>query len=396
MSANQLAVTIDDISEANAPAIYVKDGLKPFLQAVKEEVSSQVPDLSTAKGRDRIASLAAKVSKSKVAVEKPGREYLKRLKEQPKVVEAELKAFVDAMDALRDETRKPLTDWEAAETARKDAHVDAIQAIEDLALDIALLNSTELRSGIAAAEAIQIGEHWEEFEAEAARTKDHALTKLRAALSARKQYEAEQAELVRLRAEAEAQAQREREAQIAREAEERTRREAEERAQAERDAAAKREAEAKAAADRRELELKLAAEQSERVAAQAAREKIEAEQRAAQQKIDDEKRHQQAMAQAEADRVAAEQRAEQERIDSERRQAEAAERARLAEIARQQAEADEAARQQAAREADKAHQIKIMGAAKEALMSLNITEELAKAIVLKIARREVPNVIIQF
>lgn len=107
MSANQLAVTIDDISEANAPAIYVKDGLKPFLQAVQEEVSSQVPDLSTAKGRDRIASLAAKVSKSKVAVEKPGREYLKRLKEQPKVVEAELKAFVDAMDALRDEGTFP-------------------------------------------------------------------------------------------------------------------------------------------------------------------------------------------------------------------------------------------------------------------------------------------------
>ena len=396
MSANQLAVTIDDISEANAPAIYVKDGLKPFLQAVKEEVSSQVPDLSTAKGRDRIASLAAKVSKSKVAVEKPGREYLKRLKEQPKVVEAELKAFVDAMDALRDETRKPLTDWEAAETARKDAHVDAIQAIEDLALDIALLNSTELRSGIAAAEAIQIGEHWEEFEAEAARTKDHALTKLRAALSARKQYEAEQAELVRLRAEAEAQAQREREAQIAREAEERTRREAEERAQAERDAAAKREAEAKAAADRRELELKLAAEQSERVAAQAAREKIEAEQRAAQQKIDDEKRHQQAMAQAEADRVAAEQRAEQERIDSERRQAEAAERARLAEIARQDAEAAEVRRQAEAREADKAHKAKINRAALDAFIAGGMPEECAKQAVTLIAQRKIPAIAITY
>lgn len=37
-----------------------------------------------------------------------------------------------------------------------------------------------------------------------------------------------------------------------------------------------------------------------------------------------------------------------------------------------------------------------MGAAKEALMSMNITEELAKAIVLKIARREVPNITIHF
>lgn len=308
MSANQLAVTIDDISEANAPIIYVKDGLKPFLQAVKEEVSSQVPDLSTAKGRDRIASLAAKVSKSKVAVEKPGREYLKRLKEMPKIVEEELCTFVNEMDALRDATRKPLSDWEAAETARKDKHVDAVQAIHDFCTDLTDIRAAVLLESIASVEAVQMGDHWEEFETEAARAKESTLTRLRAALSARQQYEAEQAELVRLRAEAEAQAQRDREAQIAREAEERARREAEERAQAERDATAKREAEAKAAADRRELELKLQAEQAERQAAQ-----------------------------AKADQLAAEQRAEQSRIDSDRRQAEAAERARLAEVARQDA-----------------------------------------------------------
>lgn len=396
MSANQLAVTIDDISEANAPVIYVKDGLKPFLQAVKEEVGSQVPDLSTAKGRDRIASLAAKVSKSKVAVEKPGREYLKRLKEMPKIVEEELRTFVNEMDALRDETRRPLTEWEAAETARKDRHVDAVQAIVDLAADVGTLTAAELLDGIAAAEAIQIDEHWEEFEAEAARTKDQVLTKLRAALSARQQYEAEQAELVRLRAEAEAQAQREREAQIAREAEERARREAEERARAERDAATKREAEAKAAADRRELELKLAAEQSERAAAQAERDRVEAEQRAAQQKIDDEKRHRQALAQAEADRVAAEQRAEQERIDSERRQVEAAERARLAEVARQDAEAARVKREAEAREADKAHKARINRAALDAFIAGGMPEECAKQAVTLIAQRKIPAVSITY
>ena len=42
-----------------------------------------------------MASLAAKVSKSKTAVEKPGRDYLRRLKEMPKVVEAELREFVE-------------------------------------------------------------------------------------------------------------------------------------------------------------------------------------------------------------------------------------------------------------------------------------------------------------
>ena len=396
MSAEQQVITIDDISEENAPTIFVAGGLSRFIDAVKDEVCAEVPDLTTKKGRDRIASLSATVSKRKAAVEKPGRDYLRHIKALPKVVEDELREFVIAMNTLRDQVRQPLTDWEAADTARKDRHVDAIQAIEDLAVDLGLLTASELRAGITTAEAVQIDKHWEEFETDAARAKESALTKLRTALVARQQHEAQQAELARLRAEVEAQAQRDREAQIAREAEERARREAEQRAQAERDAAAKREAEAKAAADRRELELKFAAEQAERAAAQAAREKIESEQRAAQQKADDELRHQQAIAQAEADRIAAEQRAEQERINSEARQAEAAERARLAEVARQNAAADEILRQAAAREADKAHKMKINRAALDAFVAGGMPEECAKQAVVLIAQRKIPAITIQY
>jgi hypothetical protein len=385
MSANQLAVTIDDISEANAPAIYVKDGLKPFLQAVKEEVGSQVPDLSTAKGRDRIASLAAKVSKSKVAVEKPGREYLKRLKEMPKEVEAELREFVTAMDALRDETRKPLSDWEAAEQARKDRHVDAIQAIHDFCTDLTDIGAAVLLESIASVEAVQIGDHWEEFETEAARAKESTLNKLRAALVARQQYEAEQAELVRLRAEAEAQAQRDHEAEIARVAAEQARIEAEQRAQAERDAAAKREQDLKDQAAARQRETEQAARDAEALA----------ERQRLQLQLQAEQAERQA-AQAKADQLAAEQRAEQERIDSERRQAEAAERARLDEIARQQAAADEILRQEKLREADRAHKGAIYKTAKEAFITNGMNEECARLAVKLIASGFIPNIKITY
>jgi len=385
MSANQLAVTIDDISEANAPAIYVKDGLKPFLQAVKEEVSSQVPDLKTAKGRERIASLAAKVSKSKVAVEKPGREYLRRLKEMPKVVEAELREFVDAMDVLRDETRKPLTDWETEQQARKDKHVDAVQAIHDFCADLTDISAAVLLESIASVEAVQMGDHWEEFETEAARAKESTLTKLRTALATRQQYEAEQAEVVRLRAEAEAQALRDREAEIARVAAEQARIEAEQRAQAERDAAAKREQDlkdqaaaaqrateqaardAEAAAERQRLQLQLQAEQAERQAAQ-----------------------------AKADQLAAEQRAEQERIAAIQRQAEAVAKAQRDEIARQEAEAAELKRQADAREADLEHKKSINRAALEAFVAGGMTEECAKQAVTLIAQRKIPAISIQY
>ena len=95
-------LAIIEIAPDMAPAIYVENGLDSFLEKIRAGVN-EVPDLSTAKGRARIASLAAQVSRSKTAVEKPGRDYLKRLKEQPKVVEAELRRFVTECDQLRDE-----------------------------------------------------------------------------------------------------------------------------------------------------------------------------------------------------------------------------------------------------------------------------------------------------
>lgn len=374
MSAEQKLIAIEEISEDNAPAIYVAGGLKQFIDLVKGEVLGEVPDLKTRKGRERIASLAAKVSKSKTAVEKPGRDYLRRLKEMPKVVEAELREFVTKMDALRDETRRPLTEWEAAEDARIDRHNDRLNWLKTLSDDLGELTSLHIKGLIAEAEGMQLGAHWEEFEAEAGAVKDKVLTALRAALTKREAFEAEQAELAQLRAQAEAREKADREAAIAREAAEKAQREADERAANERAAAARREQELidQAAAQEREaenqrLQLKLQAEQAERAAAQ-----------------------------AEADRQAALRQAEEERQAATRRAEEAAEQARQDERRRADAAAAEILRQQEARERDQAHKAKVMGEAKTALMTLSITEELARAIVLKIARREVPNITINF
>lgn len=238
---------------------------------------------------------------------------------------------------------------------------------------------------IADLELVALDDSWEEFLPEAAQVKDKSLASLRVLLADRTKHEAELAEIAKFNAEKAEREQQERDAAIARAAVEKAQREAAEAAQADRDAAARREQalidqaaqakrdadqkarEAEAAAANQALQLKLAAEQAE---------------------------HQRL--QAEADRVESIRRAEQDRIAAEQRQAAAVERARLGEIARQNAAADEILRQQKAREADISHKTKIMGAAKEALMTLSITEELAKAIVLKIARREVPNITIQF
>ncbi|MFJ2526247.1 hypothetical protein ACIOWB_24285 [Pseudomonas capeferrum] len=374
MSAQQQLITIEQISEENAPAIYVAGGLKQFIDLVKGEIEGEVPDLTTRKGRERIASLAAKVSKSKTAVEKPGRDYLRRLKEMPKVVEAELREFVTKMDALRDETRRPLTEWEAAEDARIDRHNDRLNWLKTLADDLGELSSLHIKGLIAEAEGMQLGAHWEEFEAEAANTKDKVLTTLRAALLKREQFETEQAELARLRREAEERAEQDRIRLTQEAAVEAERRRVAQEQQAERDAAAKREQDLidQAAAQEREaenqrLQLKLQAEQAER-----------------------------ARIQAEADRVATEQRMEQERQAAARRQEEAAEQARQEERRRADAAAAEIERQAQARAADNMHKGAINRAALEAFIACGMPEACAKQAVTLIAQRKIPNIAISY
>ncbi|WP_049276166.1 hypothetical protein [Pseudomonas putida] len=374
MSAEQKLIAIEEISEENAPVIYVAGGLQRFVDLVKGQVLTEVPDLSTRKGRERIASLAATVSKSKTAVEKPGRDYLRRLKEMPKVVEAELREFVATMDNLRDQVRQPLNDWQAAEDARVDRHNDAITRMKDLAAELGTLDAEQLQARITELSAFQLGEAWEEFEAEAARTKEGSLNALQAAMVARQKYDAEQAELARLRRAEEERAEQDR-IRLAQEAAvEAERQRVAQAQQAEREAAARREQELidQAAAQEREaenqrLQLKLQAEQAERAAAQ-----------------------------AEADRQAALRQAEEERQAVARRAEEAAEQARQDERRRADAAAAEILRQQQAREADKAHRASINRAALEAFMAEGMPEACAKQAVTLIAQRKIPNIAISY
>lgn len=319
------------------------NGLEPYLQKIRAEIDSFVPDVTTRKGREEIASIAHRVSRSKTALDGVGKELVAELKEIPKKIDAERKRVRDTLDAWRDEVRAPLNEWEAAEADRVARHEAAIAGLADTSTEG--MSAAEIGARIQALDVCEIGADWEEFEAEAHRVKAASLATLREALAAREKYEAEQAELEELRRKQAEQEQKEREAAIAREAEERAKREAEQRAQQEREAAA-----------RRELELKLQAEQAER-------EKLEAQQRA-----------EQAAKDAEARALAAA----------------AAERQRIAD---EQAEVE---RQAKAREADNVHKATILTAVKESFMQAGITEDQAKAIVNMIRKGEVPSVSIQY
>lgn len=384
MSAEQQLAVVPP--QETALAVYsAEKGLEPWLQVIRTEIDAFTPDISTRKGRDAIASMAYKVARSKTALDDVGKKLVADLKEIPKKIDAERKRVRDTLDSWQEEVRRPLNEWQAAEDARVDRHNERLAWLKTLADDLNALTSLHIKGLIAEAEGMEIGQHWEEFEAEAARAKDSVLKTLRDAMSKRERYEAEQAELAKLRAEAEARAKADHEAAIAKAAAEQARIEAEQRAQAERDAAAKREQvlidqaakaqreaeqkarEAEAAAANHALQLKLAAEQAERQALQ-----------------------------AEADRVEAIRREEQQSIEAAKRQAEAVEQARLAEIARQNAAADEILRQEKLREADRAHKGAIYKAAKEAFIANGMNEECARLAVKLIASGFIPAISIKY
>ena len=373
MTATTEVVTVP---KENALQVFsAEQGLDPYLAKIRAEIESFVPDVSTAKGRKEIASIAYKVAQSKTALDNVGKDLVAELKEVPKKIDAERKRMRDLLDGWRDEVRAPLTEWEAEESARVAQHQAGIDKLKDLQeADATRFDCEYLRQCIANVEGVAIGEHWEEYEAEAARVKDKALTALRDALVIREKHEAELAAIAKFQAEqAERDAQAERD-RIAQEAAERATREAEQRAQAERDAAAQREA-----------DLIEQAAQQQRQAEQAKR---DAEAAAEQARLNAEL--------AEQRRIAAEKQAELDRIDAEKRQAEAVERAAQAERQRQ---ADEAALIEAeakAREADRAHKSKVNREAVAAFVAGGMTEEAAKQAVTLIAKRQIPAIAISY
>ena len=93
----------------------------------RKEALSVVPDLTTKKGRDAIASLAFAISKKKTNIVgqmvDPSIEEAKTL---VKNVNGGKKHFQAEMDILRNEVRKPLNEWEAAEKIKEEARIKAI------------------------------------------------------------------------------------------------------------------------------------------------------------------------------------------------------------------------------------------------------------------------------
>ncbi len=242
-------------------------GVAELLADIRQKATSLVPDITTAKGRKEIASIAHAVARTKTYLDGLGKEQTDKFKEIPKRIDANRKQIRDTLDALKDEVRAPLTQYEAAEEARVAALQSRLARLNELGSSASIeIAAADLQVMLNEVEQNALDDTWQELLPQATVAKELAAKRLGEALAARHKYEAEQAELEQLRQKQAEQDRIDRERLIAEQAAEQARREEENRQRLEREAAQHREQEAQrqaVAAREREEQARRDAEAAE-------------------------------------------------------------------------------------------------------------------------------------
>ena len=358
--------------------VFVPGGVKPIVERIRDIVTKEIYDVTTRDGRERIASVAYSIARSKTFLDNKGKEMVEGWKTQAKVVDNERKYARDELERLKEEISKPLTDYELAEEKRierlKGMIEKVIKAGQDISAQWATIAAPDMEVQRDTFAKQLDAEQWEEFQEWASGAYMETILQINVSIEKKRKYDAEQEELIRLRAEAAKREQEDRERRIAEEAAAKAKKDAEEAAQR---AAKEAEREARAEAERLEREALAAKER----ALEAERKECEAKEREEHAKKDAESAA--IRAKEDAERMA------QEAVERER------ERVR-AEEARQ-----EAIRK--AREDSKRHCDAIHAKAAQAIVANVLNEhtenrgiDLAMAIVEKIAAGEIPNIRINY
>lgn len=235
--------------ESAAAGLFVPNGLDKIIAEVRRRVEQHQPDISTEKGRKAIASLSRWVSTQKSTVEEYGKNLSMAIKVQASGIDSERKRGKEAFDALRDQARKPLDDYEAAVKARVEAHEEALKEVAELSNPPFGADVAEIERRIANLDEFAL-RNWEEFADRYGLASEAVGMRLGRLLAETKQAETDRATLKKLEEERvarESQEAQDRAAKELAERDERIAREATERAERtshEREAQAKRDTEA--------------------------------------------------------------------------------------------------------------------------------------------------------
>ncbi len=340
------------VEEHSAADIYRGDGLDVVVENIRKQTSIVGLDVEKKKDRDFMRSSAANIAKAKTKLDAMGKSLTEEWKAKSKVVDASRKAMREKLDALKEEVRAPLTEYENREKLR----IEKLDAVYDLIVNLGkiycadtdtALSVSELEGNIKQLNEITIDESLAERELDCIKAHRRSIEKLETTIAGIKKAEEQAAELERLRLKQEQEDKEKREAEIAEQAAEQARQEA-----------------AKAIIEQQEAAEKAAKEAAEREA-KAKQDAIDAKAKAKQEAEQAELRLKKQAEQAEIDKQAAI-KAEQ------KRQAD--------EVAKQEKEAAE-------REANKSHKKKVNNEAKQSFIDAGMTEENAKLAVTLLAKR---------
>jgi colicin import membrane protein len=178
------------------PAVlFAPGGVESILGKIEAEVRAAHTDISTVGGRKEIASLAYKVARSKTALDDMGKQLVDEWKKKAAVVDAERRTIRERLDALKDEVRKPLTDWEDAEKNRIADHEQALARLASAThFDAIEPTAAEINARLDSLRDL-MQRDWQEFAKRADETRTTVETQLKAKLVAQQKREAERAEL---------------------------------------------------------------------------------------------------------------------------------------------------------------------------------------------------------
>lgn len=254
----ELSTDLDAIGQMNAADVFEGNKLDPLLALIESEVTAEVTETDTVKGRERIGSLAYQVARTKTTLDGLGKDLVAGRKAEIAAIDQRRREARDFLDALKQKVREPLDKWEAEEQARIDKLEARLQQIHELALLDPEKTANDLRFDIDKLKAIEIGEDWQEYQGQAMSARDAALVALYEEIPKRQQAEDDAAELKARREQEAREAQERRDAEIAERAarEERERIEREQAAAEERERKQREQAEAEERREREEQEAR--------------------------------------------------------------------------------------------------------------------------------------------
>jgi colicin import membrane protein len=113
------------------------DQMRALIARIAADVTSEVAEIETAAGRNRVISLAFRVTKAKTTLDKHGLVLGEGLRDRLKAINAVRAVAVEDLSALALQVREPVTQWEEQKAARDAAVKATVDQITDCNLSAA-------------------------------------------------------------------------------------------------------------------------------------------------------------------------------------------------------------------------------------------------------------------